>query len=592
MRNNPIIPTILLIYAAFSLACFVTPSSTEDDDDPEINPSNPNQNPTNPNQDPTNPSQNPSNEQLNVQGQIKTDTTWRGTVFVHGDVTISDNVNFTVEQGTEIIMCADCTLDLGYFSSAGSTINFNGTPEYPITIRGQQTNAGYWKGVHFGEKTTSNSALKYVQIKHAGAAQTPALTLDTGVLIDHLTIEDVADDAIHATGFKAGSTDLTVRRAAGHPALLKHHSAVYNFPANDKLEDANATIALDFYYIEGVGTFRALSAPYYSPKGLALGQDAALTIDPGATFIMASDTLADFAYFDTPATLHIKGTKEQPVTFQGKDPAPGSWKGIRFSQELRSASTIEHLIVRHGGGADGEHGAINNESKALFKDITVEAAKGYGIITTEHARFKEGSANLTVNGATKRPLRIQAAALLSLPQTTDLTQNADPRIEVHGAHITSTGTIHNYGVPLYAIDGLTISEGNTLTIKPGVRIEFGTDQTFSLGYFTDSTTFNLEGTEQDPIILTGADASPGAWNGVFVNSQTKTSSTLRHVHILYGGQPDGAALTLAKGITVEDCRIEDSAGFGLALQNDAVAKRAAYAAKNTLANNAKGNISD
>lgn len=565
---------LLGAYIAFGMACFI---DSDDDNNSNNNPSNPNNNPNTSN-----------NGTINIGEDISKETTWKGLVKVNKDVSLRNGAALTVEAGTEIVMCADCTLDLAYFNDS-TTFNFNGTAEKPIIIRGAQPVEGYWKGVRVGENATSLSALKHVHIKHAGGEQTPSLELERDILVEGLSIEASAFDALHATSFKEGSTGLTVKTTKGYAAVLKDVQGLLSFPANEELAADKPEVVLDFTNLEGTGTIRALSLPYYVPKSLRLIKDSDITITEGATFRVGVDQGLAFAYFNDAATLKVQGSAAKPVVFEGKDPSPGSWEGIEFNENLRSASVLEHMIVRHGGASDGSKAGIINYSQALFKNVTVEQTKGYGVILKSEARFKEGSTALTIKDSSVRPIQVETEALLTLPPESDFSQNTDARIELIGGNIEGTGTIRNFDVPYYVNASLALRTDADITVEPGARFEIAADQDLSFGYFNDPVAFKIEGTADKPIVFTGVDESAGSWKGFYVSTQAKSSSTLKHVHFSYGGLDDGANLFIDSPITVENCKFENSKGYGIKLDGEAAEKD--YSGNgNTFSGNAKGDI--
>jgi len=82
-----------------------------------------------------------------------------------------------------------------------------------------------------------------------------------------------------------------------------------------------------------------------------------------------------------------------------------------------------------------------------------------------------------------------------------------------------------------ATDDISISEPANLTLEPGVIIKFyaGRELTISKG-----ASLTARGTQNNPIVLTGLEATPGHWNGVWFKS-TSAKNELDHVQIEYAG---------------------------------------------------------
>ena len=521
-------------------------------------------------------------------GDVKTTTTWSGKIQVTRSVYVRDGGELKIEPGTEIIMCADCELDLGYFRES-ATFALNGTAEKPIVIRGAVEASGFWRGVRVGSNVTSLSALKHVQIKHAGGADTPALRLERAVLLEDVLIDSPANVGVQAEGFAQGSRKLTVRAAKGAPVVATNSDAVFNFPAEDDLSGDQPWVRLDFENIRGKGAWRALSVPYRATgKGLYLREDSELDVEAGAAFLMPVDSIFELGYFREPVSFKLAGTAEKPIVIKGVDETPGAWLGVRVGDNARSTSSLEHVTVRHGGGDSGQEGGVSNGAKVIWRHVTVEQTKGPGLVIGEDG-FADTSTDVIVKGSTGRAAYVHSKAVLTMPTGFQAIDNADNRVELHNGNIEGKGTLRDFGVPYLVSTDLSLRDGADVTFEPGLRLEFGVDSQLDLGYFRESVSFTIEGTPEKPIILTAADPSPGSWDGVFVNPGASSSSTIKHAQILFGGKDDGANLTMEKDIAVEDVKLERSAGFGLRLQGPAQSKDYSGSG-NSFSGNAKGDI--
>lgn len=100
-------------------------------------------------------------------------------------------------------------------------------------------------------------------------------------------------------------------------------------------------------------TFTA-ERPYLIYDSLVIGQDAKLTIKPGATFYMH-----DKANVIINGTIHAQGTPEQPIQFRGDrldfiledvlpyDRTPSQWGGIFFRSQSYQ-NEMDHVIIKNG----------------------------------------------------------------------------------------------------------------------------------------------------------------------------------------------------------------------------------------------------
>lgn len=82
------------------------------------------------------------------------------------------------------------------------------------------------------------------------------------------------------------------------------------------------------------------------------------------------------------------------------------------------------------------------------------------------------------------------------------------------------------------VGDVKVTNGATLTIEPGVVIEFEAETSFEV---TDDARLSAIGTEQDSIKFTGTEESDGWWDGVFFNKVTHPDNEMEYVIIEYAG---------------------------------------------------------
>ncbi|MFT6034673.1 MAG: hypothetical protein ACI9XJ_000239 [Marivirga sp.] len=122
------------------------------------------------------------------------------------------------------------------------------------------------------------------------------------------------------------------------------------------------------------------------------------------------------------------------------------------------------------------------------------------------------------------------------------------------------------GTPDYRVTrGIEVLEAATLTIEPGVIVEFVSD-----AYLDISGTLLSSGTATQKVILTGVSESKGFWSGVFIFSNN-TNNLISNTEIKYaGGAARGfgiasAAVGVNSGdrLTMTNSTISDSDGYGI-----------------------------
>lgn len=116
-----------------------------------------------------------------------------------------------------------------------------------------------------------------------------------------------------------------------------------------------------------------------------------------------------------------------------------------------------------------------------------------------------------------------------------------------------------------------------LTVEPGTRIEF---EEFAGLRIKDR--FTVEGTEDDPIMFTGTEETPGHWMGLWVRQTEHPGNSFDHVIVEYGGadsfhddqyaanlafsRSDGSRLRWGAEMALTNTTLRYSGGHGLSAQ--------------------------
>jgi hypothetical protein len=136
---------------------------------------------------------------------------------------------------------------------------------------------------------------------------------------------------------------------------------------------------------------------------------------------------------------------------------------------------------------------------------------------------------------------------------------------------------------------VTVRTGATVTIEPGVEIEFGS----GLGFNVEGI-LNAAGTAELPIRFYGAQTTPGYWKGVVFYNTDSVSNLLDHVIIENAGtyttsstssQPASLVVNAAR-LQVRNTTIRGGSGYGVTLYSSTLDDFSA----NTITTNAKGAV--
>lgn len=191
----------------------------------------------------------------------------------------------------------------------------------------------------------------------------------------------------------------------------------------------------------------------------------------------------------------------------------------------------------------GSSAAISNadsEIATFVPDVMGE----YRILLTISNNLGESTDNLSVNA-------IEAGTMtLSGSYNDDL-------------HLTNL--IEDPAVPDYVIIGDLDIQAN-LKIDPGVRIHVSNDRRIRI---RNSGSIEANGTQAEPIIITGETEIPGFWTGI-LHESNNVINTMRHVYIsstgssiISSGRPKTAFHVASGRINVENVVFTDNDGFGM-----------------------------
>jgi RHS repeat-associated protein len=325
-------------------------------------------------------------------------------------------------------------------------------------------------------------------------------------------------------------------------------------------------------------TLTQAGSPYTSTGSVTINSGVTVTVEPGVKVQLSglSSTL------NVDGTLRTQGTTAQPDVFtSSSDSGSGQWKGIALNSGS-GASVLDHAEVRYGGYNSTAAVAINSASPTITTS-TIRNNRSYGIRVTNGGAPE--IANNTIidnvgNGISYSASSGQSGQIKI--HDNDVERNSDEGIFVSDRYSNVTGTtlrgntlkgnrgftgIHfgggdlpadidentlsgndydtittqgsltssaswdDRGYPFVLSGGdLTVAQGATLTLSPGVVFKSSTGKTITI-----NGTLDAQGTAENPITFTSQnDASSISWGGISLNSGSG-ASVLDHVEVRYGG---------------------------------------------------------
>jgi len=294
----------------------------------------------------------------------------------------------------------------------------------------------------------------------------------------------------------------------------------------------------------------------------------------GGTLAIDKDVYLFFAQgmsmvVEVGAHIQATGTETEPVVFQGQDVGRGFWQGF----EVRSAGSNSLDYVQFDGAGNGAWygGGAGNGTLYLYDgaDLTVThsqitASAGRGILVQ--------AADFSLSGSTIEDCEVAGSiypnAAHGIADDNVLTGNDDDRMWLPGASssVEAEQTWQAIGIPWH-FDGrvqllarLALAEGTVLEAGQGASIEI-----------YDSGRLELVGTQSDPIVLRGEEATPGYWKGIEVDTKS-VDNRFEYASVedagggeWYGGGDTSASVYLTGngGLALVHATLSDSGNYAL-----------------------------
>lgn len=359
------------------------------------------------------------------------------------------------------------------------------------------------------------------------------------------------------------------------------------------------------------GTWHDLDEDFFVPLALEIsgftpGEDVIIEIEPGVTLLL--DPLAAFMVGDESyvSAVHALGTADSPIHIIGGV--------VRFTGNLygdQPTSQLDHVVIEQGEGLAAYGGSEVHISNSIIRDNMGDA----GIVA--HFSSSVGVANSTIENNAGNGIEIHgslafpfsdnvvtgndqaatasAEAVGYLHPSSTFLGNDEDIVRVYGSLSYADASWHPLDVP-YRAGLIRISNGTTLTLQPGVTLEFYDDGRLDVGRIFDTVeppiflpgTLIAVGTPEAPITFRSSApaASPGAWAGILVHPQAPLA-TFEHCIVQHAGGDgfDGAIVVQSAGVSISSCTITGSATWGI--YQDGVS---AALSANTFAGNAAGDV--
>ena len=499
-----------------------------------------------------------------------------GVIIKHDNFDTDDllTVNGTlIAQGTalEPVVFTDIADD----AFGGDTDN-NGSAVSP--------HPGDWEGIRINAASGNTSALEFCLFRYGGnegntdgaleiAGSSPTVENCTFFSNEKgISISGNGAPGISGNTFEANTRPPVSLALTAQPSFLDN-VFVDNLRNGVGIEALNYNNSGDSYTLGPIAINGNQTAAYIVTNfGLTIGAGVTLTIEPGV--IVKHDYFDSNDLMTINGTLIAQGSIQQPIVFTdiaddafGGDtdnngnavsPHPGDWEGIRINAESGSTSMLQYCVFRYGGDdlSTGD-GALEIAGSSPTVSNCMFTANETGIVISS-----EGAPNLLDNSFAENTTIPIAMDLSALPVFDNnlLLNNTYNGIGILALNYNAAGSNYTLGAtslsgaaqtPYVVYDeGLTIGEGVSLTIEPGVIVKFAY-RNFDQLYIDVAGTVVAEGTPQEPIVFTSArddtvggdtdnngNTDPptyGDWYGWIIGDESGASSSFSYCHFRHGG---------------------------------------------------------
>ena len=312
---------------------------------------------------------------------------------------------------------------------------------------------------------------------------------------------------------------------------------------------------------------RVLSPTIYTvDENIIIEKNISLEIPPGTKLLIAPKCSIKVKEGGKIIAL---GTSNLPITFDLKEDAEGKWEGIHLQN---ASAEFTFCIFKNGAYSDAMIKLTN--SVIGVKNSNFLDAQNSGLYLDDNSIFRVFELNTIVNCgeniADAYPIYLQDIKSVSnIGNTNKITSNKGIFI----AKSNSNSNIKFFGQTcpfIFANDiifdghntSIVILSGSTFHIPKGKSIKIAESQ---------NVKFLVQGTEDNPVVFTTKNKTPGDWKGVFVSENLLLGSAFNYCNIEYAGAHENEKLTGAitcKGtkidnLTINNCKITSPTSHGL-----------------------------
>jgi hypothetical protein len=259
-------------------------------------------------------------------------------------------------------------------------VGTSGSPIILESVTAAAGQAGDWLGVYLRSETLSGTEFGFVTLRHAGEDNfgvLGCLTID-GTSTNRVSIHDsvFSDCGLSAVGVTENGFEFNSfanNTIADSTVGFRLQPSAIGQIGDDTVFTAVTENIITGSNVETTATWAGLPVPWRVVGSLEVGGDAnpVLTLSAGVVLRFATGQWIQVG--SNPGRLLAAGSIADPVVFESSQAgaSPGSWLGVVFRSNTLNNSSLDHVIVRHGGEENfGLNAGVTLDNTATAVSIT------------------------------------------------------------------------------------------------------------------------------------------------------------------------------------------------------------------------------
>ncbi len=528
-----------------------------------------------------------------TDSSVTEDTTLNEPCYrVPNGISVNNPARLTINPGVRLEFAAGTQLEV----NTGASLYAVGTVAEPIVITAREATPGYWEGIEFRWSNSINNQLDYVTVEYG------VININTSSTSGNPTRLSVKNSTSRqASNLGVYLVDSSVSLDAFENNTLTLNDRPISLPdemvgklGNDSQYNGNTDDRIHVFSegVETAQTWGKLDIPYYMRSSLTYGIDAALTLEAGVSLTFNAGAELSIS---SSGSLKAVGSEAEPILFTGREASPGYWEGIVFRWSNSINNQLDYVTVEYGVINIDTSSTSGSPTRLSIKNTTSRQASNLGVYLADSSVNLGAFENniLTLND---RPISLPDEIVEKLGNDSQYNGNTDDRIHVFREDVKTAQTWKKLDIPYYMRSSLTYGIDAALTLEAGVSLTFNAGAGLSV---SSSGSLKAIGTEAEPILFTGLEASPGYWEGIVFRWSNSINNQLDYVTVEYAGAGNvsnsgniDSSCTSGSPtrFSVTNSTIENSASWGVYKAGTVEDGCNITLSNNTYNNNTSGNV--